>query len=305
MRIASNTIAEALARSVARQQTDYATEQIRIASGKKIQRRSEDCLNASLAADLQRGRALNAQTTANLQAASTWVLAGESRLGTIVDQMARAREIAVEAGDATRTADAQRAMVQELDGILEDLLRQANAQQEGARVFGGVNGDEPPITAVRGPDGRIVSVSYADTSDVARSIQIEDGVVISYGTCATGTRGVFADAGTGRDLFQSLIDLRDGIAAGSSPSEPTLAALTAAFDGATEALMQTGLQGNRLQGLVQQAKDVDAAMQERVTELNDTDLVKSISRLGELEAALQASMRMAAALGRFSLADYL
>lgn len=305
MRIASHTLADTLANSVAKNQMEYGAEQIRISSGKAYQKRSENCDDAARAAGLQQSRALAAQFQSNIQQATAWTSVTESRLTSIVDQMARVQEIGVEGNDSTLTGSAREALAQELDGLLEDLLAQANAQYDDAPVFGSTGAASEPVAATRDANGRLLGVTYAAGTDTARSVQANGTTSVAYGTCATGPDGVFADSASGRDLFQSVIDLRDQIRTGGAVTDTTLAAVADSCTGATQALLRTGLQGNRLATLEQQAGDLDVVQQKRLSELTDTDLASAISRLSELEASLQASLQMASSVGDMSLAKYI
>jgi flagellin-like hook-associated protein FlgL len=304
MRIASHTISEALAQSVAKNQEAYSAEQIRVASGKKYQLRSAGGVAAAQAANLQQSQSISAQFRSNIQQASTWATVGESRLTSIVDQVARVQEIAVEAGDTTLASDGGTALAEELNGLLDDLLAQANAEFQGSPLFGGAGGTQP-ATATRDADGHITSVSYASGTDTARTVKADASTVVEYGVSATGPDGVFADSGSGRDLFQSIIDLRDQIESGTAPTDATVGQLSDAFDGVTQALVRTGVQSNRLTTLEQQSQALDVTNQERLSDLEDTDMAAAISRLSQLEASLQASLQLASTIGDFALAKYI
>ena len=304
MRIASHSIAEVMKRSVAANQAELNAEQVRIASGNKHQARSEDCASTARAAEMQQAQAVSSQFQSNIQQVSTWTSITESRLISIVDQMARAREIAVEANDASLSDGARKALVTELDGLLEDMLSQANASFDGMPVFGGLSGAQP-VLETRDAAGRITGVAYAAGTDSARSVQVGENATVSCGVSAAGPAGAFADSTSGRDLFQSLIDLRDEAGANGSVSSATLTDLADAFDGATQALVQTGIQTNRLHTIEQQGQSMDVTRQQSLSDLTDTDMAAAISRLSELEASLQASMQLAVAVGRLSLADYI
>jgi flagellar hook-associated protein 3 FlgL len=305
VRIPTHTFANLIAQHVARGQEQYETQQIRIASNKRFLRRSEETVPAAQTAELQQTRTLTEQTRKNLDFANAWTAAAESRLTAMGDATARIREIAVQGGDPTLSQQGRKGLVQELDGLIEDLLAQANATFEGAALFGGTNGESQPVSPTRNADGRVLGVTYATNADTPRSMRIDDASRLSYGSATTGPHSPFVDAADGRDLFQSLIDLRDELESGSTVQDSTMDALNTAFDGVSQQLVRTGMQSARLQSLKSQNQQTDVVQQDRLSDLADIDLAAAITRLKELEASLQASMRLATSISDLSIVNYI
>ncbi|MDX9979326.1 MAG: flagellin [Lentisphaeria bacterium] len=304
MQIASTqNFAQTVARLTSQSQAEHNAELIRVSSGKNYQKRSESCPETARIAELERETKLGTQLAGNLKLGAAWASVSEARVTSVLEVTARIQEIAVRASDTTISETARMALTRELDGLVEDLLSLANSSQDGTALFGGTGG-ENPVAATRDAEGRIVSVAYAGGADASRSFQAGN-TTVEYGVAATGSNGVFADSASGRDLFRSALDLRGQIAAGGAVSAATLAELGQAYDGVTAALVRTGLQDNRLSDLAQQAEAEAVARETRLSGLADTDLAAAAVRLTELETSLQASLSMAAAMGKISLLDYL
>jgi flagellar hook-associated protein 3 FlgL len=298
----SQNLAQTVSRLNSRNQAEYNAELIRVSSGKNYQSRSENCQETARIAELERDTTLGTQLASNLKLGSAWASVSEARVSSVLEVTARIQEISVQARDTTISESARIALAQELDGLVEDLLSMANETYDGTALFGGT-GEGDPVVATRDADGRIVSVAYAGGSDTPRSLQA-DGTTVEYGIHATGSGGLFADSASGRDLFGTVIDLRDQIMAGNV-TDATAAELGEVYDGVAAALVRTGLQSNRLDSLSQRAEDAALARGTRLSDLSDTDLAASAVRLAELETALQASLSIASTIGKISLINYI
>lgn len=301
--VSTHNLARTMIRLTSRNQTAYHAELIRVSSGKNHALRSGNCPETARIAELERETVLGDQLVGNLRQGSVWVSVSEARVAGVLDVVARMREIAVEAGDTTTSATARTTLALELDGLLEDLLSLANSTHEGAALFGGT-GTESPATAVRDADGRMLSVVYGSGAETVRSLQAGSSVV-EYGVTAVGPDGLFAGPGGSQDIFLAAIELRDQIESGGGVEDMPLAELGQAFDRVTLALVRTGLQGNRLEQLSLRAEDAALTRQGELSDLSETDLASAAMRLAELEASLQASLSMAATLGRLSLLNHL
>lgn len=304
MRIATHTATEALNRAVVNNKNDLHLQQVRVATGQRYQLRSEQPADAADATRLQQAAATTEQWTRNIAATQTWERATEARLSSITNLVHRTREIAVSSSDVAESDTARQALADELNGILEDLVGHANAKHNGTALFGGTD-SAPPVTVTRDTDGEITAVTHSPNSAAARSVQIDSGTVMRHGATATGPNGVFADSATGRDLLQNVIDMRDSLRSGTAIGDTSLDELSGSVDAVTGALAQTGLRQNRLQSVEQHHQATEVNRQNRLSDLRDTDMAEAIGRLSELQASLEASMRMAASGGQLSLSKFI
>lgn len=304
MRIATHTATEALNRAVVNNKNDLHLQQLRVATGQRYQLRSEQPADAADATRLQQAAATTEQWTRNIATTQTWERATEARLSSITNLVHRTREIAVSSSDVAESDTARQALADELNGILEDLVGHANAKHNGVALFGGAD-SAPPVSATRSADGEITAVTHSPNSAAPRSVQIDSETVMRHGATATGPNGVFADSATGRDLLQNVIDMRDSLRSGTAIGDTSLDELSGSVDAVTGALAQTGLRQNRLQSVEQHHQATEVNRQNRLSDLRDTDMAEAIGRLSELQASLEASMRMAASVGQLSLSKFI
>lgn len=305
MRIASHSAAQALGRAVAERKAELHEQQIQISSGRKYQLRSEATVDAARAAQLHQTESISSQFLRGVQRGGEWSTVTESKLDAILGLANRSREISLTAGDATMDDQARKGLALELDGILEDLVGYANTKHNGAALFGGTRANTDPVQVTRNAEGQINGISYTADTDTPRSVQVDETTVVEYGIPATGSQGLFADSATGRDLLTTIMTIRDDVGAGNSVPDFTLEKLEKAFDGVTQALVGTGLQQSRFQSLEKRYQEEAVQTNQQLSDVEDVDLAESIGRLSELEASLEASMRMAANVGQLSLSKFI
>ena len=305
MRIASHTAAQAIQRALTDNRGALQKQQILVSNGNAYARRSEAPLDASEASRVQQAQRRTQQHLKAVENSDAWVLRTETELTRVLDLTHRVNEISIRAGDAALADDERHALAEELDDLLEDLVSGANAKSAQAYLFGGTDAGTPPVTVTRDADGKIDSVAYSTGSGTRRRVQVDDTTVAEYGSTATGAGGVFRNSGAGSDLFDTVIGLRDTIADGGVPTEVQSRAVVQALDGVTRGLAETGLQGARLEALRTHHKEAGVRLEQQRSDLQDVDMAAAIGRLSELEASLEASMRMAAAVNQLTLAKFI
>lgn len=146
MRISTVTLFEQSVSSLVRQQSDYLKVGQQIASGKRVITPSDDPQAASKAVAIARSIAVNQQYADVRISTRNTLSQEESVLGSIGDAISSAKTLLVQAGNVT-LSDADRfSLANELNGIYEALLGQANASDGNGRyLFGGYQDNSPPF----------------------------------------------------------------------------------------------------------------------------------------------------------------
>lgn len=146
LRTSTLTQYEAGIGSLQRRQRELVDAQERMSSGKRILQASDD---PTAAARAERALAMEKRSAANqraVEAARTGMTHAEAALGDAGDLLQSARELLVEAGNATLTDTARASIAQELKGIRQQLLGVANRNDgAGGYVFAGQGASAPPF----------------------------------------------------------------------------------------------------------------------------------------------------------------
>ncbi len=291
----NNAVANIRARS-----SELAKFQEQISSGVRVARASDD--PGSYPA-LAQARAAADRLTSYSQtvADATSVLnAGVNVLQDVNDVLVRARQIALEAGNATTEGEptSREALATELDGMIGRALTAANSRPDGKTLFAGTAFATPPFrVATTDASGRPATIAYDGSTDRTRTIT---GRGTTVDTRYVGSE-VFQQSGA--DVFASLIALRDTLRGtlpvGTTYSQAITQQLTDVDAARTVVGESVGEQASNLatlealQTLIGDAQLDTAA---RANELEGTDFAEAIVKVREQETALQAIYAVTAKL---------
>lgn len=265
-----------------------------LATGKRIHVASDDVAGMNVALGVRSALASNSQAQRNAQDGMTWTELADSRLGTIVDQLQRVRELTVLAGSGVNGASGLGAVATEMGEILESFESIANSRHQGRPLFAGFSGSSP-VAKVAG-----VWTYQGDTGEAKRRVSETDEVVVNV----TGNEVFGFDAG--EDLFTLIEDLAADIGSGT----PTT--LGTALDGIDRAMQRLldgraklGASANRIEKAMfrAQADEVNLRTQLSVTE--DTDMAEAVMEIQIQEVAYQAAQGALARSLQSSLASFL
>lgn len=245
--------------------------------------------------------AVYAQTTAD---ATATLNGGVSALQDVNDALVRGKQIAQEGVNATTDQVAFGALANEVDGLIDRVVRAGNTQADGKYLFGGTATDAPPFAPTTvDAQGRPAAIAYAGATENARTL-IGPGQTVD--TRYDGSK-VFQKAGG--DVFAALIKLRDDLRSPQVDKSQALTARLAELDAARDTVGDVvGQQSASLASvdavqnrLVDLKLDSDA----KAGAIEGTDYAEAIVRLKDNEASLQATMAVTAKLLQPSLLDFI
>jgi flagellar hook-associated protein 3 FlgL len=148
MRISSQSIRDVFVDQLGRQQADLSRVQLQISTGLRFSRPAEDPIAASQSLDLQRAIDQNAQFQTNAGLAEGRLKLSESTLAAVGDNLQRLRELAIQASNATETAESRRMISTEVRQRLDALLQLANIQDgNGQYLYAGYSTGVRPFVA--------------------------------------------------------------------------------------------------------------------------------------------------------------
>ncbi len=142
--------------NLSKRQSDLATAQDRLSSGKRVLKASDDAVAATLAERAQNRLSRVQSDLRALEASRTALTQAESALGEATDIMHRARELVVQAGDPVLSANSRKDLALQLEGLREQMLAVANRKDaSGLTLFGGLGGAEQPFSDLYGPNAGV------------------------------------------------------------------------------------------------------------------------------------------------------
>ncbi|MDT8993049.1 flagellar hook-associated protein FlgL [Curvibacter sp. APW13] len=156
-------------RTLTTRQSQLATLQENLTSGKRVLKASDD---PTAAAQAERSLTRLARIAADqraLEAQKNTISVAESTLGDVTDALQRFRELTVNAGSATLTASERKTIAVELTGLREQILSYANRKDNnGQPLFAALGSAQSPFSGpqptVPGPDYQFQGLPGAPAS---------------------------------------------------------------------------------------------------------------------------------------------
>ena len=288
-------------------QQQMAELQRQVASGRRVDKPSDD---PAAAARAERALATMQRNEANMRgllASRTAMQMGEAALGDATEMVQQARELVVRAGNGTLGLPERQILAQALRGLRDDLLAAANRSDGAGRyLFGGQGGDGPPLRDT--PTG----VVFNGSPGLLQGDAGETTVLAFDGQRTFLEVPDPANAGQTVTLFRVLDDaiagLADPVASGGDVAQTVTTALAGLDSGITHLSAWRSRAGEALKRidaiegrLAQQRVDAEQAR----SEAEDVDMVAAITSLQTLQSSYDAALKTYSMVQRMSLFDYL
>lgn len=270
----------------------------RLASGKRINRPSDDPSGAEMVLNLKTSVKQLQQFQRNAQAVNLKLTSADDALGSYTTTLDRVKTLVSRGLSETSTPQAREAVAVELEAIRNSLMSLANTRSGDEYVFGGTRQNAPPFDPT--------TAAPAASAAVAQFVQIEPGAApIAAGVTA---ETVFADTTSTifADLTGAIAALRGtgDPAADKATLQNTMSRLTVYSDLASIAQAHIGANMNATESAIDNLSTNLLSFGERITEIEGDDFAETAFGIRQAEQALEATLQVAAN-GRRSLFDFL
>lgn len=280
------------------QRMRLSTLQEQLATGRRINRASDDPSGMEMVLSLRTSQAEIEQFERNAQTANQKLVAADDAVNSYQNVLERVRVLVTQGLSDTSTQAAKNALATEIEVLRARILTTANAANNGEYLFGGIRQNEAPfdpLTAVASPN---------PTS--AQYIQIEPG----SGAIAVGVTAdtIFSDA-----TSTIFADLDAAVLALRGTGDPVVDRAT--LETTSSRLMTYSDLSNTARALIganmnstEIARDTLAqnflTLDERATEIEGVDFAEAAIGVADAERALEATLQLAAR-SRRTLFDFL
>lgn len=281
-------------------QAALAKTQQQLATGQKILAPSDDPGAATRILNLTQVIETTDQYQRNGDFADTRLALEETVLTDIGDMLQRVRELAVQANNATNTAQDRKSIAIEVRANLDSLLQLSNSKDaNGEYLFSGFKTDTEPFL-----DAGSGNFNYAGDQG-QRSLQVGPKRQV-----ATGDAGddVFmrVDDGLGgvSSMFKAVYDFATDLEA-NSISASTLTRMDSALESVTNTRAKVGSRMNMVDNQRNANDGFSLVLKENRSSLEDLDYAEAVSRFQQQQLALQASQQTFVKIEGLSLFNYL
>jgi flagellar hook-associated protein 3 FlgL len=286
--------------SILEQQTQLVRTQNQLSTGKRIVNPSDDPTGAARLVGLSESAKVTEQYQRNIDVARSRLELEDNALGSVVDGLQRARELAVQGLNDTNGPEQRTAIALEVRQILDEVIGLANRKDgTGNFLFSGFQVLTVPFT-----DNGAGVFSYAgDTGQ--RQIQIGPARQVADGDSGQAVFLDIQDGGGGsEDVFTTLYTLATDLEA-NAPNGASLDQLDNAID---HLLGFRATAGARLNALDSQRNINEALLvqleQTRST-IEDLDYAEAASQLSQQSVTLQAAQQAFVRVQNLNLFNFL
>lgn len=275
-------------------QARLAETQERVASGRRINRPSDDPFGTSRALAAHTSIDLVAQRQRTVTLARAELGSTEAVLDSVGLVLARAQELAVQADNSAINSAARKQIAAEVEQLIAEMVTLGNNSYGGRRIFAGQQTQTTPfVEDVAGYPG---TVTYAgDAGAISREIGDGEQMPVNL-------RGdqIFLP------IFQKLIAFRDALNSNDLPAiSLTSGGIGQEMDNVLQARGEIGARMRRLDLTDSRLQEADLQLKTNVSNLEEADITQEAVDLQSRQMALQAAL---AATGRSlgtSLLDFL
>lgn len=305
MRIASNTVSDAMLRQIQQLTTDQAKLQQQVGSGRRITDPEDDPAAVGRILNLQSEQRQQTQFASNASRALTLAQASYSGLKSLKTISDRANELAT-LGTGAMSPESMAAYATEMNQLIEQGLQIANGKSGNDFLYAGTAVDStvamPTPFVATTVAGQITAVTYGDGS-AAYSTQAR--IPLSEATSVTPSTSGATNQGIA-DFINAMITLRDALNSGNttavSAAQP---ALVAGEDGIITAMADNGGIQSRIEAAQSLQADSVSSLESRISDESSVDLPTTIVKLTQTQTAYQAALASMTKVMNLSLLDYL
>lgn len=301
MRVANQSLSTQVQDTLQQALRRLTESQEQIASGKRINRLSDDAFGAVRSLDLKSLDASLAQYQKNIDAALPVLNQTDSVLGQVGDVLARAKEIAVAMANGTMSAADRASAAAEVHELSARLLSLGNFRFDNRYVFAGFANGTAPFTPVVGGatyngDSGVINIQANRSTSVALNLA---GDAVFQGAGVAG----------GVDLFDTLSDLETALSANDVSGANGITTQIGRLGGALDQVSAFRAEiGARIETLNTAHQGIDA-MQLKTTEMRsnieDVDVLKAYSDFARLQQAFQSALASSAQVIQPSILDFI
>lgn len=292
MRVTQSMLAGSSLRNLSKSYEKMGTYQDQLATGKKINRPSDDPVVAMKGMHYRTNLTEVEQYQRNISEAYQWMENSEAGIEQGTQVLQRVRELMVQASNGTNGPEDLKAIGAEIKQLKEDLVGSANTQVAGNYIFNGTQTKEAPATL--NADGT-VSVNIDKSSfeiEVSKGVQLKANI---------NSDNVFSE-----DLFAVMGSIEKALSSGdASGLDGLLSDLDGKMDSMSAERAELGARYNRLELIEDRVGKQEIVSTRILSENEDADLEKVIMDLTAQESIHRAALSVGARIIQPTLMDFL
>ncbi|MFY9227563.1 MAG: flagellar hook-associated protein FlgL [Blastocatellia bacterium] len=298
-RVTNNTISDRLTRQINNARQKQAISQEQLATGKKINRPSDDPFGTAVVLDLRNTQTSLEQFTKVANLANTSLTDADSALNSYQNLLDRVNSLLTQGLSDTSTSEAKKIIAIELDSISQDILKIANTRSSERYIFGGTQQDQAPFdpnTSLANPNQSFSKLVQIEPNQPPVETEITASNIFSNTT---------------KSIFNTLADASAALKGTGDPviDKATLNTSLLELDGfiqqANSTITKIGKNLNQVQSALERLGQSSFSIEEQAQSIEAIDFAKVATQLVESGRALDAILSSSSTINKRSLIDFL
>ncbi|WP_110112536.1 flagellar hook-associated protein FlgL [Bacillus sp. CGMCC 1.16541] len=292
MRVTQSMLANNMLRNLSQSYANMGKYQDQLATGKKINRPSDDPVVAMKGLTYRTNLMEVEQYKRNFSEAYTWTENTDAALDKATQALQRMRELTVQASNGTYEGDQRKAIEEEIKQLKEHLVTIANSKVGDKYIFNGTNTSNEPVTV--GADGKITT-----TSTNANEVKIELSKGIYIGVNVPGNKLFNAD------FFNRIEALQDKLTSNGEDISDSLKELDANLTAILSVRAEIGARQNRIDMMELRIDEQEVIANRILSDNEDADIERVITDLKTQESVHRAALGVGSRIIQPTLMDFL
>lgn len=268
--------------------------QTQVATGRQLQRASDDPVNAERAMTLASELRIVQKQTSNLGWSRDWLNSSDQALSDLNDLMIDAQKLALRATNDTNSEKELQAMTHQIDGILQEAISTANTRQNGHYIFSGHQTDTAPFGLI---DGAIVY--HGDDQEIRHMVEPGQTMQVNI-TGITGENGGLLSALT------AIQDLKKTMGSGDKTGiQNAFEAIGSHQTDLSNAQSTIGARLQRIDRTSERLQQREVDLKALYSQLVDADMAETVAAMSAEDRAYELSLAAASRVMPRSLLDFL
>ncbi len=290
MRVTQSMLANNSLRHLSKSYERMGIYQDQLATGKKINRPSDDPVVAMKGMYYRTNLTEIEQYKRNLSEAYAWIENSDSSMDHANTILHRVNELVIQGKNGTNSPDDRKAIAREIEQLKQDMKNVANTQVAGKYIFNGININEAPVS---GDTAMTVAQNVQPFEvEVSKGVRLKTNIDPS---------NVFS-----QELFTTLQQIQEGFDTDNITNmDDLLKKLSGHQDSLSAERSELGARYNRLE-LIESRIDGQTVIASKIMSDNeDADIEKVITDLKIQETVHRAALGVGARIIQPSLLDFL
>lgn len=303
MRVTQHGMIQDVMNNLNRRVTSVYDVQKQMSTGIQVTRPSDDPTGASEILGLKNTMSRQKQYERNTNNALGFLNMTESTLNGIQDLLIATRADLVQGANGTLNEQNRQGLAEQMDQSIRQLVQFSNQRYHNRFLFGGGLGNQAPYEVVEGEGDWVSEVATSFSDPLKPMEQIIDE---NRRMDVTVVGEDFTELGDGENLFSLLFEMRHALA---NDDPETLAGGLDRIDVAIDQISSlTSLVGIRTQTLYTKQDEYgskEIILTERLSALQDVDMVEAITRFQEETNAYEVALKTAGSVIQPSLVNFI